>query len=94
MAYRSCGSAGVGPAHGGDSSDRLRHVPDAVAAMRDGACDYLVKPVSFEQLEQAAERILPGPDAAEAMKDLADTPPRGSGPSTARARPPPAMPTC
>jgi len=33
-------------------------VPDAVAAMKDGACDYLVKPVSFEQLEQAAARIL------------------------------------
>jgi len=33
-------------------------VPDAVAAMRDGACDYLVKPVSFEQLEAVAERIL------------------------------------
>jgi len=34
------------------------NVPEAVAAMKDGACDYLVKPVSFEQLEQAAERIL------------------------------------
>lgn len=33
-------------------------IPDAVAAMKDGACDYLVKPVSFEQLEQCAERIL------------------------------------
>src|SRR4030081_1411942 len=33
-------------------------VPDAVTAMKDGACDYLVKPVSFEQLEQTAERIL------------------------------------
>ena len=33
-------------------------VPDAVGAMKDGACDYLVKPVCFEQLEQAAERIL------------------------------------
>jgi DNA-binding NtrC family response regulator len=33
-------------------------VPDAVIAMKDGACDYLVKPVSFEQLEQAAQRIL------------------------------------
>ncbi|HTZ82429.1 MAG TPA: sigma-54 dependent transcriptional regulator [Candidatus Acidoferrales bacterium] len=33
-------------------------VPDAVAAMKDGACDYLIKPVCFEQLEQAAERIL------------------------------------
>jgi DNA-binding NtrC family response regulator len=33
-------------------------VPDAVSAMKDGACDYLVKPVAFEQLEAAAEKIL------------------------------------
>ncbi len=33
-------------------------VPDAVTAMRNGACDYLVKPVSFEQLEHAAQEIL------------------------------------
>jgi DNA-binding NtrC family response regulator len=33
-------------------------IPGAVAAMKNGACDYLVKPVPFEQLEQAAERIL------------------------------------
>jgi len=33
-------------------------VPGAVAAMKDGACDYLVKPVSFEQLEQSAECVL------------------------------------
>src|SRR5258708_11466282 len=33
-------------------------VPDAVTAMKEGAGDYLVKPVSFEQLEHAAERIL------------------------------------
>jgi DNA-binding NtrC family response regulator len=33
-------------------------IPDAVAAMKDGACDYLMKPVCFEQLEQTAERIL------------------------------------
>ena len=33
-------------------------VPDAVAAMKDGACDYLVKPVAFEELERAAQRIL------------------------------------
>jgi len=42
-------------------------VPDAVAAMKDGACDYLVKPVSFDELERAARRILgrePGDDSA------------------------------
>jgi len=33
-------------------------VPDAVTAMKDGACDYLVKPVAFEQLERAAQQIL------------------------------------
>jgi two-component system response regulator AtoC len=33
-------------------------VPEAVAAIKDGACDYLVKPVCFEQLEQTAERLL------------------------------------
>ncbi len=50
-------------------------VPEAVAAMKDGACDYLVKPVSFEQLEQAAERILAqarmhSQTQAEATKEL------------------------
>ncbi len=33
-------------------------VPDAVQAMRDGACDYLVKPVCFEKLELAVEQVL------------------------------------
>jgi two-component system response regulator AtoC len=33
-------------------------VPDAVEAMRNGACDYLVKPVSFEKLEIAVEQVL------------------------------------
>jgi len=33
-------------------------VPDAVRAMKGGACNYLVKPVAFEQLEQAARQIL------------------------------------
>ncbi|HET7108479.1 MAG TPA: sigma-54 dependent transcriptional regulator [Candidatus Acidoferrum sp.] len=33
-------------------------VPDAVQAMKGGACDYLEKPVSFEELENAAERFL------------------------------------
>ncbi|MGA2073183.1 MAG: sigma-54 dependent transcriptional regulator [Terriglobia bacterium] len=34
------------------------NVPEAVLAMQQGACDYLVKPVSFEQLSQAAARVL------------------------------------
>jgi DNA-binding NtrC family response regulator len=47
-------------------------VPDAVSAMKGGACDYLVKPVSFEQLEQAAERILAqARTQAEAAEGLA-----------------------
>jgi DNA-binding NtrC family response regulator len=51
-------------------------VPDAVTAMRGGACDYLVKPVSFEQLEQAAERILGQARAqAEASQNLAGSAP-------------------
>ncbi|MGH9641905.1 MAG: sigma-54-dependent transcriptional regulator [Terriglobales bacterium] len=35
-------------------------VPDAVKAMRHGACDYLVKPVSFEKLEATVEQLLRG----------------------------------
>jgi DNA-binding NtrC family response regulator len=34
------------------------NVPEAVLAMQQGACDYLVKPVSFEQLRQAVARVL------------------------------------
>jgi DNA-binding NtrC family response regulator len=33
-------------------------VPDAVEAMRGGACDYLQKPISFEELESTAERFV------------------------------------
>jgi DNA-binding NtrC family response regulator len=34
------------------------NVPDAVQAMRSGAFDYLTKPISFEQLEQAVARVM------------------------------------
>jgi len=33
-------------------------IPDAVSAVKDGACDYLVKPVAFEQLERTAQQVL------------------------------------
>jgi len=33
-------------------------VPDAVQAMREGACDYLVKPVRFDQLKEVTRRVL------------------------------------
>ena len=33
-------------------------VPDAVAAMRDGALDYLTKPVSFDQLQAIAAKVM------------------------------------
>jgi DNA-binding NtrC family response regulator len=33
-------------------------VPDAVLAIREGACDYLQKPVSFDQLEAMVQRCL------------------------------------
>ncbi len=35
-------------------------VPDAVAAMRMGAGDYLMKPIGWEQLESTAARLLSG----------------------------------
>ncbi|HZT73453.1 MAG TPA: sigma-54 dependent transcriptional regulator [Terriglobales bacterium] len=42
------------------------NVPDAVQAMRAGACDYLMKPASFSQLLAAAERVMAGaPDKTE-----------------------------
>ena len=33
-------------------------VPDAVQAIKGGACDYLQKPVSFDELEERAQRFL------------------------------------
>ena len=33
-------------------------VAQAVQAMQNGACDYLIKPFSFEQLQSAVERVM------------------------------------
>ena len=41
-------------------------VPDAVTAMKGGACDYLVKPVAFDQLERAAAQVLAQAEKANA----------------------------
>lgn len=35
-------------------------VPEAVLAMQSGACDYLLKPFSFEQLQAAIGRVMAG----------------------------------
>jgi len=33
-------------------------VPEAVQAIQDGACDYLTKPISFEQLQSSVKRVM------------------------------------
>jgi DNA-binding NtrC family response regulator len=33
-------------------------VPDAVSAIRDGALDYLIKPISFDQLQATAAKVM------------------------------------
>lgn len=45
-------------------------VPDAVSAVKGGACDYLVKPVAFEQLERAAQQILGRVQQSEGLSPL------------------------
>jgi len=49
-------------------------VPDAVAAMRDGACDYLMKPVVFAQLERAAGGVLGRSPAADRNDPVGQAP--------------------
>ncbi len=46
-------------------------VADAVTSMRSGAFDYLTKPVSFDQLQSAAKRILERRPCAEAVRSNA-----------------------
>ncbi len=46
-------------------------VPDAVSAMRDGALDYLTKPISFDQLQATAAKVMQGARQAP----VADQPP-------------------
>jgi two-component system response regulator AtoC len=56
-------------------------VGQAVEAMKDGACDYLMKPVAFAHLEQAADRALAQARVQrEAVQEIG-----GSAPAWARA---------
>ena len=48
-------------------------VPEAVEAMREGACDYLVKPVSFERLKETARRVLARAPATSAGRRSPDS---------------------
>ena len=48
-------------------------VPDAVEAMRSGAFDYLTKPVSFNQLEEAAARVMSPTGAKEPPPEFASS---------------------
>jgi len=48
-------------------------VPDAVSAMRDGALDYLTKPVSFDQLQTIAAKVM------HRAKQIAATDPASAG---------------
>ncbi len=56
-------------------------VPDAVTAMKGGACDYLVKPVAFDQLERAAAQVLAQAEKANATA----SPLMGTSPAWLRA---------
>jgi len=54
-------------------------VPEAVQAMRGGACDYLMKPISFDQLQAAVNRVMRHdsavlPDAGKACEIVGSSP--------------------
>ena len=44
-------------------------VPEAVEAMHSGACDYLTKPISFDQLQSSVNRVLQRVQPASAVED-------------------------
>jgi DNA-binding NtrC family response regulator len=48
-------------------------VPEAVESMRSGAFDYLTKPVSFEQLQSAAARVMKRINEKSAFGSIQDT---------------------
>jgi DNA-binding NtrC family response regulator len=46
-------------------------VPDAVSAMRDGALDYLTKPIPFDRLQATAAQVMSRAKQAASMEGLA-----------------------
>jgi len=48
-------------------------IPEAVLTMKEGACDYLVKPISFDTLKQAARRVLENSREHESDSDARAT---------------------
>lgn len=60
-------------------------VPEAVRAMQDGACDYLTKPVSFEQLQSAVERVMGTVENSPAPDSLYESEIVGNAPALLKA---------
>ncbi len=60
-------------------------VPDAVSAMRDGALDYLTKPISFDQLQATAAKVMQVARQAPAENNFPASGIIGSSPLLQRA---------
>lgn len=61
------------------------NVPEAVQAMRGGACDYLTKPVSFEDLKLTVERVMQFDYSVTEESSPDDCPIVGASPSLRKA---------
>ena len=61
-------------------------VAEAVQAIKEGACDYLMKPVSFDRLREAAERVLSSARTSAAAKQPSEAAAKMIGRSPAFAR--------
>jgi DNA-binding NtrC family response regulator len=60
-------------------------IPEAVLTMKEGACDYLVKPISFDTLKQAAHRVLESSRQQESNGEGSETSEQGSDQFTGRS---------
>ena len=60
-------------------------VPDAVSAMRDGALDYVTKPIPFDRLQEAAQQVMQRAKAAPAEESESGSAIVGQSPLLMRA---------